>query len=158
MRRRSARRLLGSSGFRVAGQTNEKGISDTLRDEPSRFVTAMLLLDRYTLSFDAVPGSVAHDRKPDQYTRGQLERQSLLYGRAARVAVNGVVDADGDITWTGPYNFTGGASGGPAIRVGYWSASTGGTYYGGFLLTGDQTFNAAGEYTVNSGAENSTFS
>ena len=77
---------------------------------------------------------------------------------AARVAVNGVVDADGDITWTGPYNFTGGASGGPAIRVGYWSASTGGTYYGGFLLTGDQTFNAAGEYTVNSGAENSTFS
>jgi hypothetical protein len=76
---------------------------------------------------------------------------------AARVAVNGAVDADGDITWAGPYNFTGGAGGGPAIRVGYWSAATGGTYYGGFLLTGDQTFNAAGEYTVTSGAETSTF-
>ena len=75
---------------------------------------------------------------------------------AARVAVNGAVDADGDITWTGPYNFTGGAANGPVVRVGYWSALTSGTYYGGFLLTGDQVFNAAGEYTVNSGTETST--
>lgn len=76
---------------------------------------------------------------------------------AARIPVTGVVDADGDITWTGPYTFTGGASNGPAIRVGYWSASSAGTYYGGFLLTGDQSFNSAGEYIVNSGVETSTF-
>ena len=46
--------------------------------------------------------------------------------------------------------FTGGAASGPAIRVGYWSAATAGTYGGGSLLTGDQAFNAAGAYTVNS--------
>lgn len=72
---------------------------------------------------------------------------------AARVAVNGTVDADGDITWSNAA-FTGGAANGPAIRVGYWTAASGGTYLGGFLLTGDQTFNAAGQYTVTSGAEN----
>jgi hypothetical protein len=76
---------------------------------------------------------------------------------AARVAVNGSVDADGDITWSN-VAFTGGAANGPAIRVGYWSASSGGTYYGGSLLTGDQTFNAAGEYTVTTVTETSTSS
>lgn len=55
----------------------------------------------------------------------------------------------GDIT-SGPLAFTGGAADGPVERVGYWSAEVGGTYYGGRLLTGDSTFNAAGEYTVTS--------
>ena len=76
---------------------------------------------------------------------------------AARVAVNGSVDADGDITWTS-IAFTGGAASGPVVRVGYWSASTSGTYYGGSLLSGDQAFNAAGEYTVTSVTETSTAS
>lgn len=76
---------------------------------------------------------------------------------AARVAASWSVDADGDITCTSK-NFTGGAASGAVVRVGYWSASSGGTYGGGALLTGDQTFNAAGEYTVTSIAENSTFS
>lgn len=76
---------------------------------------------------------------------------------AARVAVNGTVDADGDISW-GSTAFTGGAASGAVVRVGYWSASTNGTYYGGSLLTGDQTFNAAGEYTVTSVVETSTLS
>lgn len=76
---------------------------------------------------------------------------------AARVAVNGTVDADGDISWTN-VPFTGGAAGGPAVRVGYWTASTAGTYLGGSLLTGDQTFNAAGEYTITSLTETGTAS
>ena len=52
--------------------------------------------------------------------------------------------------------FTGGAASGPAIRVGYWSALTVGTYGGGSLLTGDQAFNAAGQYTVNTLTETPT--
>lgn len=53
-------------------------------------------------------------------------------------------------------NFTGGAANGACIRVGYWSLATGGTFGGGSLLTGDQTFNAAGEYTITSIAENTS--
>lgn len=74
---------------------------------------------------------------------------------AARKPVTWATDADGDIT-TGPHAFTGGTASGPVVRVGYWSALTAGTYYGGALLTGDQAFNAAGEYTVNLISENNT--
>lgn len=67
---------------------------------------------------------------------------------AARVASTGAVNGTtGVITWTS-VNFTGGAANGPVVRVGYWSAVTGGTYLGGSLLSGDSTFNAAGEYTL----------
>lgn len=76
---------------------------------------------------------------------------------AGRVAVTGSVDGDGDITWSN-VEFTGGAASGPVVRVGYWSASTGGDYLGGALLDGDQSFNAAGEYTVTSVTETSTAS
>ena len=54
--------------------------------------------------------------------------------------------------------FTGGAASGPCIRVGYWSAATVGTFGGGSLLTGDQAFNAAGNYTVNTLTETPTAS
>lgn len=74
---------------------------------------------------------------------------------AARVAASWSVDGDGDMTSTNKA-FTGGASSGPVVRVGYWSLATGGTYGGGSLLTGDQAFNAAGEYTVTSVAENNS--
>lgn len=74
---------------------------------------------------------------------------------AARVAVNGTVDGDGDITWSNTA-FTGVASSGAVAEVSYWSASSGGTYYGGSVLTGDATANAAGEYTVTSVVETST--
>jgi hypothetical protein len=76
---------------------------------------------------------------------------------AARQPVSGTVDADGDITWTN-VAFTGGAASGPVVRVGYWTALTGGTYRGGSLLSGDQAFNAAGNYTVTSVTETSTSS
>ena len=47
-------------------------------------------------------------------------------------------------------NFTGGAANGACTYVGFWSAITGGTFYGSQILTGDTTFNSAGEYTITS--------
>jgi hypothetical protein len=76
---------------------------------------------------------------------------------AGRVSAGWSVDGDGDATSTNKA-FTGGAASGPVVRVGYWSASTGGTYGGGSLLSGDQAFNAAGEYTVTSITEIATSS
>ena len=61
----------------------------------------------------------------------------------------------GDVSCTSKA-FTGGAASGPVVRVGYWSLATGGIYGGGILLTGDQAFNAAGTYTVNSITETGT--
>ena len=60
------------------------------------------------------------------------------------------------VTWTNnngtltstSESFTGGAASGPATHVGYWSEPTGGTFYGSHAITGDQAFNAAGEFTV----------
>jgi len=72
---------------------------------------------------------------------------------AARVAASWTVSAGGNLTASN-VAFTGGTANGAVVRVGYWSAATGGTYGGGALLTGDQTFNSAGQYTVTSIAEN----
>lgn len=77
---------------------------------------------------------------------------------AARQAVAFNVDADGDLTLSASLNFTGGVASGACTHVGLWSASTGGTFRGGFALTGDQTFNAAGEYTVTALTINGTSS
>lgn len=46
-------------------------------------------------------------------------------------------------------SFTGGAASGPATHVGLWSEDEA-TFYGGYPLTGDQSFNAAGQYTLTS--------
>lgn len=43
--------------------------------------------------------------------------------------------------------FTGGAANGACTHVSVWSGTT---YRGGFALTGDASFNAAGEFTVTS--------
>jgi hypothetical protein len=67
---------------------------------------------------------------------------------AARVAASWGVSG-GAVTATN-VAFTGGAANGAATYVGLWSASTGGTFVGGYQLTGDTTFNAAGQYTVTS--------
>ena len=67
---------------------------------------------------------------------------------AGRQAVTWSVDADGDLTITGTLNFTGGAANGACTWVSGWSASTGGTFRGAWQLTGDTTFNSAGEYSL----------
>lgn len=74
-----------------------------------------------------------------------------------RVAVNGTVDGDGDITWTNTA-FTGLTANQTVTHVSYWSASTSGTFYGSAALTGDTAANAAGAYTVTSVTETSTAS
>lgn len=66
---------------------------------------------------------------------------------AARVQLASTVAA-GVITATGvPYDFTGTPLDG-ATHALFFSASTAGTFYGFKALTGDQAFNAAGEYSI----------
>lgn len=67
---------------------------------------------------------------------------------SARQPITWDTAANGDMVATADLAFTGGAASGPAVAIGFWSALTGGTFYGYLPLTGDQTFNAAGEYTV----------
>jgi hypothetical protein len=67
---------------------------------------------------------------------------------SSRQAITWVTAANGDMVITADLVFTGGASSGAATHIGFWSASSAGTFYGWLALTGDQTFNAAGEYTV----------
>jgi hypothetical protein len=58
--------------------------------------------------------------------------------------------AGGVITATGvPYAFTG-TPGAGATHALFYSANTAGTFYGYDALTGDQTFNAAGAYSITS--------
>lgn len=75
----------------------------------------------------------------------------------SRVASTGTVDADGDITWS-TVAFTGLTANQAVHSVGYFSASSSGTFYGVTVLTGDATANSAGEYTVTSVTETSTAS
>jgi hypothetical protein len=77
---------------------------------------------------------------------------------AARKAVTWGTVANGDFSMTGTLAFTGGTANGACTYLGLWSASTSGTFYGGYALTGDQTFNSAGEYTVTSLAINGSAS
>ncbi len=72
---------------------------------------------------------------------------------AARVATGWPAATAGDLVITNK-NFTGGTANGAAQYVGFWSAATAGTFYGYQALTGDQNFNAAGEYTITSLAVN----
>lgn len=69
---------------------------------------------------------------------------------SGRQAITWTTAANGDMIVTADAAFTGGAASGPCTHVGLWSASTSGTFYGYFALTGDVTFNAAGEYTLTS--------
>lgn len=75
----------------------------------------------------------------------------------SRVAVSGSVDADGDITWTS-VAFTGLTASQAVGGVSYWTASSGGTNYGGSAVTGDATANSAGEYTLSTVTETGTSS
>ncbi len=68
---------------------------------------------------------------------------------AARVQLTSTV-AGGIITATGvPYAFTGTPLDG-ATHALFFSASSGGTFYGFDALAGDQAFNASGDYSITS--------
>lgn len=65
-----------------------------------------------------------------------------------RIAVTWGSSASAVSTSAGvPLAFTG-TPGAAATHLGLWSASTAGTFRGSRALTGDQTFNAAGNYSV----------
>lgn len=105
------------------------------------------------LAANAVDGAITH-MQLHSGARGAAGTSNII---GSRVAVNGTVDGDGDITWSN-IAFTGLGASQAVAEVSYWSASSGGTYYGGTVLTGDATANAAGEYTITSLAENGTAS
>jgi hypothetical protein len=67
---------------------------------------------------------------------------------SARQVITWVTAANGDIVATVDLPFTGITASGAATHAGFWSALTTGTFYGWQVTTGDQTANAAGEYTV----------
>lgn len=96
------------------------------------------------LAANAVEGAIAYFQAHSG-ARGAAGTDNQI---GSRVAVTGSVDADGDITWSN-VAFTGLPANSPVPEVSYWSALTGGTYYGGTgSLTGDANANAAGEITV----------
>jgi len=70
----------------------------------------------------------------------------------ARIAVTwGTIDSDGDFANSADINKTDGTASGPCTWISYWSAITAGTCYGKEALTGDQTFNSAGAYSILTG-------
>lgn len=88
----------------------------------------------------AAPFLAIHTAVPDATGSNQ--------SAAARVAAAWPAAANGDFGTLTNKAFTGGAASGAATHLGFWSASTAGTFYGWYALTGDQTFNSAGEYTL----------
>lgn len=68
---------------------------------------------------------------------------------AARQTASWSATASGVLSLSVAENFTGGAASGACTWIGLWSLATGGTFYGSFqITTGDVTFNAAGDYTL----------
>lgn len=67
---------------------------------------------------------------------------------AARQAASWASASGGDLALSGTVSFTGGAASGPGVAIGFWSASSSGTFGGYVAATGDQTFNAAGQMNV----------
>ncbi|MDR6861982.1 hypothetical protein [Phycicoccus sp. 3266] len=97
---------------------------------------------------DAIAAAITH---LSIHTAGDTS-SSGSESTAPRQPIALVSDANGNLT-AGPISFTGGAANGPAVRYGYWTAASGGTYRGGAMLAGDNAFNAAGEYVVDSVTE-----
>lgn len=101
------------------------------------------------LAANAIDGAITHMQL---HSTGTNPAANAV---GSRVGVNGTVDADGDITWTS-VAFTGLTANQPVSYVSYWSASSSGTNYGGFVPSGDATANSAGEYTITTATETSS--
>lgn len=78
---------------------------------------------------------------------GTTGANEVTGGGYARVANTFNVDGDGDLTLPGTKSFVGPA-GGAVLFVGLWTASSGGTFRGGYALVGDNVFSAGGQYDV----------
>jgi len=67
---------------------------------------------------------------------------------AARQPSAWAAPSGGDLT-SASINFSGGTPNGPIRAVGFWSVSSGGTFYGYYPIgAGDQVFNGSGQYTL----------
>lgn len=76
----------------------------------------------------------------NEVTGGTYARKSAGWGSPS----NGAVTNAGDIVFNVPASTT--------IKfIGYWSASSGGTFYGSRALDTNQTFATAGTYTIATG-------
>lgn len=73
----------------------------------------------------------------NEVTGGGYARQACIFG----APTGGVGSLTGTLTFAGPASSA-------VTHIGFWSAVTAGTFRGAKALTGDQTFNAAGEYEV----------
>jgi hypothetical protein len=85
-----------------------------------------------------------HTAAPDgsgsnEVTGGSYARQAVTMGASS----GAMASLGSTLTFSGP-------AGGAATYLGFWSASSGGTFRGFKALAGDQTFNAAGQYQVTS--------
>jgi hypothetical protein len=66
---------------------------------------------------------------------------------SARLPAGWAAAVNGDLTIANKA-FIGGTANGPCTYLGFWNALTAGTFYGSVALTGDTSFNSAGEYTI----------
>lgn len=85
-----------------------------------------------------------HTADPDPAGANEVTGGSPAYARQAITwdpASGAVAGLNGTLAFNGPAS-------GAATHLGIWSAASGGTYYGSAALTGDQAFNASGEYNV----------
>lgn len=84
----------------------------------------------------ASPGSDGSN----EVTGGSYARQATSWAAAAA----GTVATDANIVFNVPTSTT-------ITHLGYWSASSGGTFYGWRALNASQAFSSAGTYTIASG-------
>jgi len=75
-----------------------------------------------------------------EVTGGSYTREAISWGAAS----GGTATSDADIVFDVPGSTT-------ITHLGYWSASTGGTFYGSRALDTSQTYATDGTYTISSG-------
>lgn len=88
-----------------------------------------------------------HSADPASNGANEIAGGSPAY---ARQAITWGSPANGSVASAASATFNVAASSTVAY-VGYWSAATGGTFYGSRALDASQTFNTAGTFTINSG-------
>jgi hypothetical protein len=76
----------------------------------------------------------------NEVTGGSYTREAVSWAAAA----SGSAATDANIVFEVPTGVT-------ITHLGYWSASSGGTFYGWRALNASQTFSSAGTYTISSG-------